>query len=160
MGLPFISISIDWQNMANSTMVILDIYIRFDKNGIWVYLNYFLQDWGKEMLGPVWWIMPAAVLFSTFGAANGLCFSSGRFVQITLLVYAMHGTRGEGQRLWIPFKKHLLKESFDQSLLHIKWKWVSDSDFIWQHCMCIWLHYKYSICWQFVLFVSNKNTYF
>ena len=36
------------------------------------------QDWGKEMLGPVWFIMPLAVLFSTFGAANGLCYSSGR----------------------------------------------------------------------------------
>ena len=48
------------------------------------------------MLGPVWWIMPAAVLFSTFGAANGLCFSSGRFVHITLLMYAMGGTRGGG----------------------------------------------------------------
>ncbi|KAL4235159.1 b(0 +)-type amino acid transporter 1 [Mactra antiquata] len=37
-------------------------------------------DWGKEMLGSAYIIMPIAVLFSTFGAANGLCYSSGRMV--------------------------------------------------------------------------------
>lgn len=36
--------------------------------------------WGKEMLGDAWIIMPLAVTFSTFGAANGICFSSGRLV--------------------------------------------------------------------------------
>ncbi|XP_045191562.2 b(0,+)-type amino acid transporter 1-like [Mercenaria mercenaria] len=37
-------------------------------------------DWGKEMLGSAYIIMPIAVLFSTFGAANGFCFSSSRMV--------------------------------------------------------------------------------
>lgn len=37
-------------------------------------------DWGKEMLGSAWVIMPLAVCISTFGAANGICFSSGRLV--------------------------------------------------------------------------------
>ncbi|XP_060601697.1 b(0,+)-type amino acid transporter 1-like [Ruditapes philippinarum] len=37
-------------------------------------------DWGKEMLGDAYIIMPIAVVFSTFGAANGFCFSSARMV--------------------------------------------------------------------------------
>ncbi|KAH3777179.1 b(0,+)-type amino acid transporter 1-like isoform X2 [Dreissena polymorpha] len=37
-------------------------------------------DWGKAMLGKAYVIMPIAVIFSTFGAANGLCYSSGRLV--------------------------------------------------------------------------------
>ncbi|WAR13633.1 BAT1-like protein [Mya arenaria] len=37
-------------------------------------------DWGKEMLGSAYVIMPIAVMFSTFGAANGLLYSSGRMV--------------------------------------------------------------------------------
>ena len=45
-----------------------------------VCLSVLMQDWGKEILGPAWVLMPLAVLFSTFGAANGLCYSSGRLV--------------------------------------------------------------------------------
>ncbi|KAH3789278.1 hypothetical protein DPMN_167453, partial [Dreissena polymorpha] len=37
-------------------------------------------DWGKAMLGRAYVIMPLAVMFSTFGAANGSCYSSGRLV--------------------------------------------------------------------------------
>lgn len=37
-------------------------------------------EWGKEMLGSAYIIMPVAVLFSTIGAANGYLFASGRMV--------------------------------------------------------------------------------
>lgn len=38
------------------------------------------MDWGKKTLGSAFIIMPLAVVFSTFGAANGACYSSGRLV--------------------------------------------------------------------------------
>ncbi|KAK3086047.1 hypothetical protein FSP39_012620, partial [Pinctada imbricata] len=38
------------------------------------------NSWGETVLASAMWIMPAAVLFSTFGAANGTLFSGGRVV--------------------------------------------------------------------------------
>ena len=35
------------------------------------------------MLGDGWFIMPITVILSTFGSANGVCFSSGRLVYIS-----------------------------------------------------------------------------
>lgn len=58
-------------------LLILDckftLYIHWE-----VLIVVSFQDWGKEMLGDAYIIMPIAVIFSTFGAANGFCFSSAR----------------------------------------------------------------------------------
>ena len=39
-----------------------------------------LQTWGSQILGPASFIIPLAVALSTFGAANGSCFSGCRSV--------------------------------------------------------------------------------
>ena len=39
---------------------------------------FFLQTWADRVLGSASVILPIAVLFSTFGSANGTVFSGGR----------------------------------------------------------------------------------
>lgn len=36
------------------------------------------QTFGDRVLYPLSWIVPLFVVFSTFGAANGSCFTAGR----------------------------------------------------------------------------------
>lgn len=37
------------------------------------------QTFGDRVLYPMSWIVPLFVAFSTFGAANGSCFTAGRY---------------------------------------------------------------------------------
>ena len=46
----------------------------------WFDVSMLLQTWGSQILGPASFIIPLAVALSTFGAANGSCFSGCRSV--------------------------------------------------------------------------------
>ena len=37
---------------------------------------------GNRILGPLAWLMPLSVAFSTFGAANGTIFAAGRLCYV------------------------------------------------------------------------------
>jgi amino acid transporter len=41
-----------------------------------------MQTWGARVLGPAKIIIPIAVILSTFGAANGSCFSGCRLAYV------------------------------------------------------------------------------
>ena len=47
---------------------------------IWVYLN--IELFLFYYLGPMAWLMPLSVAFSTFGAANGTIFAAGRLCYV------------------------------------------------------------------------------
>ena len=68
-----------WSETPKTGFLVLRLnYNGLDYAKVTSHSSHF-QDWGKEMLGSAWVIMPLAVCVSTFGAANGICFSSGRY---------------------------------------------------------------------------------
>ena len=55
------------------------IFLLVNSNQDGIYFNsLYFQEFGEIVLGRFAWIMPLAVVLSTFGAANGTEFTAGR----------------------------------------------------------------------------------